>query len=92
LDDTTYELFTNRQGDFHALFTAEIQIAAQIFRQTPNPSKERRMATNATFTMKLTPEQKNEIRKVTGKDAEVLELSVEELEERIAPMSRKVIR
>lgn len=43
------------------------------------------MATEGTFTMKLTPEQKDEIRKVTGKDADVIELSVEELEERIAP-------
>ena len=43
------------------------------------------MATEGTFTMKLTQQQKEEIRKVTGKDAEVLELSVEELEERIAP-------
>ena len=50
------------------------------------------MATNATFTMKLTPEQKDEIRKVTGKDAEVLELSVEELEERIAPMKKLGLR
>ena len=33
----------------------------------------------------LTPEQKAEIRKTTGKNAEALELSVEELEERIAP-------
>jgi uncharacterized small protein (DUF1192 family) len=46
------------------------------------------MAAQGTFTMKLTPEQKEEIRKVTGKDAEVIELSVEELEERIAPMKR----
>jgi hypothetical protein len=50
-----------------------------------NPRKERHMATEGTFTMKLTQQQKEEIRKVTGKDAEVLELSVEELEERIAP-------
>ena len=47
------------------------------------------MATQGTFTMKLTPEQKDEIRKVTGKNAEVIELSVEELEERIAPMKKK---
>jgi uncharacterized small protein (DUF1192 family) len=46
------------------------------------------MAAQGTFTMKLTPEQKEEIRKVTGKDAEVIELSVEELEERIAPAKR----
>ncbi|MGE0352692.1 MAG: hypothetical protein AB7I33_02565 [Gemmatimonadales bacterium] len=35
--------------------------------------------------LKLTPEQQNEIKKVTGKNADALELSVEELEERIAP-------
>jgi uncharacterized small protein (DUF1192 family) len=34
----------------------------------------------------LTPEQQKEIRKATGKNAEALELSVTELEERIAPM------
>jgi uncharacterized small protein (DUF1192 family) len=37
------------------------------------------------FRIELTPEQKSEVRKATGKDAEVVELSVEELEERIAP-------
>ena len=35
--------------------------------------------------IKLTDEQKAAIRNVTGKDAEALELTVEELEERIAP-------
>jgi uncharacterized small protein (DUF1192 family) len=49
------------------------------------------MAAQGTFTMKLTPEQKDEIRKVTGKDAEVIELSVEELEERIAPVMKRQI-
>jgi uncharacterized small protein (DUF1192 family) len=33
----------------------------------------------------LTPEQKNAVRNATGKDAEAVELSVEELEARIAP-------
>ena len=33
----------------------------------------------------LTPEQKATIRSATGKDAESVELSVEELEARIAP-------
>ena len=33
----------------------------------------------------LTPDQKDAIRKATGKDAEAVELSVEELEARIAP-------
>ena len=48
------------------------------------------MATESTFRMTLTPEQKDQVRKVTGKDAEVIELSVEELEERIAPAKRKI--
>ena len=37
------------------------------------------------FRIDLTPEQKDQIRNATGKDAEAVELSVEELEERIAP-------
>jgi hypothetical protein len=40
-----------------------------------------------SFRIDLTPEQKATIRTVTGKDAEAVELSVEELEARIAPMS-----
>ena len=38
----------------------------------------------------LTPEQKVKIRTATEKDAEAVELSVEELEERIAPMTKKL--
>jgi hypothetical protein len=38
------------------------------------------------FRIHLTPEQKDQVRNATGKDAEAVELSVEELEERIAPM------
>ena len=37
------------------------------------------------FRIELTPEQKDKVRIATGKDAEAVELSVEELEERIAP-------
>jgi uncharacterized small protein (DUF1192 family) len=48
------------------------------------------MDTHSNFRLTLTPEQKDEIRKATGKDAEVIELSVEELEERIAPMRTRV--
>lgn len=44
------------------------------------------MASPETFRMTLTPEQKEQVRKTTGKDAEAIELTVEELEERIAPM------
>ena len=36
--------------------------------------------------IELTPEQKQLIKKQTGKDAEAVELSVGELEERIAPI------
>jgi hypothetical protein len=35
--------------------------------------------------IKLTPEQRAMVKNATGKDAESLELSVQELEERIAP-------
>jgi hypothetical protein len=47
------------------------------------------MANSENIRMTLTAEQKEQIRKATGKDAETLEFSVEELEERIAPMTRK---
>jgi len=36
--------------------------------------------------IELTPEQKANIRNMTGKDAEAVELSVDELEARIAPI------
>ena len=39
--------------------------------------------------IKLTPEQQKEVQKATGKNAEALELSVQELEERIAPATMK---
>jgi uncharacterized small protein (DUF1192 family) len=48
------------------------------------------MPDSGTLRITLSPEQKEQVRKATGKDAEALELSVEELEERIAPMRRKV--
>jgi uncharacterized small protein (DUF1192 family) len=50
------------------------------------------MATTPNFQLMLTPEQKEQIRKATGKEAEVLELSVEELEERIAPATQTMYR
>jgi hypothetical protein len=40
------------------------------------------------FRIELTPEQKAKVRNATGKDADAVELSVEELEERIAPSTR----
>lgn len=42
------------------------------------------------FRIELTPEQKAKVRNATGKDAEAVELSVEELEERIAPTSKTI--
>jgi hypothetical protein len=46
------------------------------------------MADRGTFRMTLTAEQKEQVRKTTGKEAEAIELSVEELEERIAPAKK----
>ena len=43
------------------------------------------MQNKGQFRIELTPDQKAKIREATGKDAEAVELSVEELEERIAP-------
>jgi uncharacterized small protein (DUF1192 family) len=42
---------------------------------------------NEIVRLELTPEQKQLVKKQTGKDAEAVELSVHELEERIAPMT-----
>ena len=45
------------------------------------------MSGSDTFRISLTPEQKEQVRKATGKEANTIELTVEELEERIAPMT-----
>ena len=37
--------------------------------------------------IKLTPEQREVVKKATGKNADAIELTAQELEERIAPMS-----
>jgi len=44
------------------------------------------MADKGAVHIKLTPEQQEIVRKATGKNAEALELTAQELEERIAPM------
>jgi hypothetical protein len=52
------------------------------------PSTQQEVGMNAPksqFRIQLTEEQKNQVRNATGKSAEAIELSVEELEERIAP-------
>jgi hypothetical protein len=38
-----------------------------------------------TYQLKLTPRQQEELRELTGKTGEALELTLEELEERITP-------
>jgi hypothetical protein len=43
------------------------------------------MSSAKNLRIELTPEQKAEVRNATGKDAEAVEFSVEELEARIAP-------
>ena len=40
-----------------------------------------------TVRIELTPEQKQLVKKETGKEADAVELTVNELEERIAPRS-----
>jgi hypothetical protein len=43
----------------------------------------------ASVRLQLTPEQQTAIKRAVGKDTEALELTVEELEERIAPQMGK---
>ncbi len=43
-------------------------------------------STNEPIRIKLTPEQSELVKKATGKKADALELNVNELEERIAPL------
>jgi hypothetical protein len=49
------------------------------------------MTTSGNLRITLTPEQKEQVRKATGKEAEAVELSLEELEERIAPFVKRHI-
>jgi hypothetical protein len=46
------------------------------------------MESKKQFRIELTPDQKAKIRAATGKDADAVELSIEELEERISPVAR----
>ncbi len=43
------------------------------------------------FEIELTEAQKAQVKAATGKDAEKVELTVEELEERIAPATRGIV-
>ena len=55
-------------------------------RQFDHPREDVMSSSKGQFRIELTPEQKSQVRNATGKDAEAVELSVEELEERIAPV------
>ena len=50
------------------------------------------MSENKRVSIKLTKEQKDQIKSATGKDAEAIELTVNELEERISPSVAPMIR
>jgi hypothetical protein len=46
-------------------------------------------SSKSPFRIELTPEQRAQVRSATGQDAEAVELTIEELEERIAPRKRQ---
>jgi uncharacterized small protein (DUF1192 family) len=46
------------------------------------------MGNQKHISFELTEEQKAQVKAATGKDAQAIELSVEELEERIAPLTK----
>ena len=48
------------------------------------------MASGKRISLKLSPEQQQQIKQATGKNAQAIELSAEELEQRIAPMATGV--
>jgi hypothetical protein len=74
----------DRQEAFHDRFTIGHQIVLEIQHPTTGGHI---MSGSDTFRITLTPEQKEQVRKATGKEANTIELTAEELEERIAPMT-----
>jgi hypothetical protein len=64
------------------LFSSGVNTEQSSLRRYPvaNPKE--------TVRIKLTDDQKAQIRSQTGKDAEAVEFSVDELEERIAPFTK----
>jgi hypothetical protein len=82
------------QGTFHGRFTGAGDLASEVFTNTvgrhnhqPSVAKTHQEGTmDSSKTPNRTPEQKTKTTK-TAKD-ETVELSVEELEERIAPRTR----
>jgi len=56
-----------------------------VDRITPTLLEDVMSSQRPSIRLKLTKEQQEEVRKATGKNAEAIELSIEELEARIAP-------
>ena len=61
------------------------QIGSRDRRRTRRRTHPRRTHVKDQIRIELTRARRTQVRKATGKDAEAVELSVEELEERIAP-------
>jgi hypothetical protein len=83
----TYGIFTIGDREF-TIGSRPVRIVSPGKRNPSSNSCERgptMKKENETVRLELTPEQKQLIKKQTGKDAEAVELSVQELEERIAP-------
>jgi hypothetical protein len=75
-------------AEIHGRFTQPVDIGAGSWITTTVPAHHQEdvmQNSKGQFRIELTPEQQSKIRAATGKDAEAVELSVEELEERIAP-------
>jgi hypothetical protein len=86
-----YDRVTPKQAGCHAVFTALLQVVPAVgdgMAVTPSvkhPKEVPMAGTNEPVRIKLTPEQQEMVKRATGKSAEALELSAQELEERIAP-------
>ena len=77
----------SREGKrgIHAGFTGASHIEPVIDAGRVNQFPQEDVMSKDQIRIELTKEQKDQVRKATGKDAEAVELSVEELEDRIAP-------
>jgi len=69
----------NRAGDVAERPSEASQVSSHYYQEDVMAG------TKEPVRIKLTPDQQEIVRKATGKNAEALELTAEELEERIAP-------
>jgi hypothetical protein len=73
-----------------SIFTADSQLPSTFLLLTSStqdfaPETSMKTQPGKIYQLKLTPAQQQEIRELTGKETETVSLTVEELEERIAP-------